>query len=175
MDIISLTSPTQIIYITSHDFLLLNKHLLLIFKYHIRRMVLNDVLNLLTYLMITNLLLSKNDEHYGLDACTKLALHDFNKDYISLFMKTLGMRHVLKLEDKLKNLQTFAIPSLIPLTNDDIQPYLNQLIDLTGKVFELKHLCRFLIRQNLKDLKTSTIATIVPTVKLQDYLLYLPI
>lgn len=131
-------------------------------------MGLDDVINLLSYLIITNLLLCNNDEHYGLNTSIKQTLNYFNKDYISLFIKTLGTTHILKLKCS-------QIPSLIPLTNDDIQPYINQIIDLTKNVFELKHLCRVLIRKNLKNLKSSTIATIVPTVKLQDYLLYTPI
>jgi hypothetical protein len=57
MDIVSITSPQQLIHINSQDFLLLNAHLLFILKYHIRRMVLSDVLNLVTYLITTNLLL----------------------------------------------------------------------------------------------------------------------
>ncbi|CAF3608853.1 unnamed protein product [Adineta steineri] len=175
LDIISLTSPTQINYINSQDFILLNTHLLLIFKYHIRRMVLTDLLNLLSYLILTNLLVCKNDEYYGLDLNSKTTLNQFNNDYISLFIKTLGMRHISKLEYKIQNLQTLPISSMIPLTNDDIQPYINQIENLTKQVFELKHLCRFLIRQHLKNLKASTIATLAPTTKLQDYLLYTPI
>ncbi|CAF0726998.1 unnamed protein product [Rotaria sp. Silwood1] len=174
MDIVSLTSPQQLIYINSQDFLLLNAHLLFILKYHIRRMVLSDVLNLVTYLITTNILLCKNDEHYGLSSCAKTALNRFNNDYIHLFVKTLGIKHALKLEHKINNLQTPS-SSLIPLVLDDIQPYINRINELIKQIPELKHLCRLLIRQNLKNLKSSTLESIVSTAKLQDYLLYTPI
>ena len=174
MDIVSLTSPQQIMYINSQDFLLLNAHLLFILKYHIRRMVLSDVLNLISYLILTNILLCKNDEHYGLSLCTKTALNRFNNDYINLFIKTLGIKHSLKLEQKLKTIQPSS-SSLIPLNNDDIQPYIYRLNQLIKQVPELRHLCRLLIRQNLKNIKSSTLESIVSTTKLQDYLLYTPI
>jgi hypothetical protein len=174
MDIVSLTSPQQLIYINSQDFLLINVHLLFILKYHIRRMVLSDVLNLITYLITTNVLLCKNDEHYGLSLCTKTALNHFNNDYIQLFIKTLGIKHALKLEQKLKTLQIFPT-SLILLNHDDMQPYIHRLNQLIKQVPELRHLCRILIRQNLKNIKTSTLESIVSTTKLQDYLLYTPI
>ncbi|CAF2746223.1 unnamed protein product [Rotaria sp. Silwood2] len=175
MDIVSLISPQQLIYINSQDFLLLNAHLLFMLKYHIRRMVLSDVLNLVTYLVTTNILLCKNDEHYGLSSCTKTALNRFNNDYVHLFVKTLGIKHALKLEHKLNNLQTPPSSSLIPLIHDDIQPYINRINELIKHIPELKHLCRLLIRQNLKNLKSSTFESIVSTAKLQDYLLYTPI
>ncbi|CAF0905721.1 unnamed protein product [Rotaria sordida] len=175
MDIASLSSPQQLIYINSQDFLLLNAHLLFILKYHIRRMVLSDVLNLITYLITTNILLCKNDEHYGLSSCTKTALNRFNNDYIHLFVKTLGIKHSLKLEQKFNNLQKPSSSSLIPLIHDDIQPYINRINELIKQIPELKHLCRSLIRQNLKNLKSSTLESIVSTGKLQDYLLYTPI
>ncbi|CAF2512214.1 unnamed protein product [Rotaria sp. Silwood2] len=175
MDIVSLISPQQLIYINSQDFLLLNAHLLFMLKYHIRRMVLSDVLNLVTYLVTTNILLCKNDEHYGLSSCTKTALNRFNNDYVHLFVKTLGIKHALKLEHKLNNLQTLPSSSLIPLIHDDIQPYINRINELIKHIPELKHLCRLLIRQNLKNLKSSTFESIVSTAKLQDYLLYTPI
>ncbi|CAF2314435.1 unnamed protein product [Rotaria sp. Silwood2] len=175
MDIVSLISPQQLIYINSQDFLLLNAHLLFMLKYHIRRMVLSDVLNLVTYLITTNILLCKNDEHYGLSSCTKTALNRFNNDYVHLFVKTLGIKHALKLEHKLNNLQTLPSSSLIPLIHDDIQPYINRINELIKHIPELKHLCRLLIRQNLKNLKSSTFESIVSTAKLQDYLLYTPI
>jgi hypothetical protein len=176
MDIVSLTSPQQLIYINSQDFLLLNAHLLFILKYHIRRMVLSDVLNLITYLITTNVLLCKNDEHYGLSLCAKTSLNHFNYDYINLFIKTLGIKHILKLEQKLLNLQILSITSsLIQLNHDDIQPYINRINELIKQVPDLKHLCRLLIRQNLKNFKSSTLESIVSTTKLQDYLLYTPI
>jgi hypothetical protein len=176
MDIVSLTSPQQLIYINSQDFLLLNAHLLFIFKYHIRRMVLSDILNLITYLIITNLLLCKNDEHYGLSLCTKTALTRFNYDYINLFIKTLGIKHALKLEQKLQNFQILpSTSSLIELIHNDIQPYTNQINELIKQIPDLKHLSRLLIRQNLKNVKSSTLESIVSTTKLQDYLLYTPI
>ncbi|CAF1025069.1 unnamed protein product [Adineta steineri] len=174
MDIVSLTSPQQIIYINSQEFLLLNAHLLFILKYHIRRMVLSDVLNLVTYLITTNILLCKNDEHYGLSLCTKTTLNRFNNDYINLFIKTLGIKHVLKLEQKLQNLPTFPV-SLISVTNDDIQPYIQRINVLIKQIPDLRHLCRLLVRQNLKNLKQSTIESIASKPKLQDYLLYTPI
>lgn len=173
MDIVSITSPQQLIHINSQDFLLLNAHLLFILKYHIRRMVLSDVLNLVTYLITTNLLLCKNDEHYGLSLCTKTALNHFNYDYINLFLKTLGIKHALKLEQKLQNFP--SISSLIPLIHDDIQPYINRINESIKQIPELKHLCRSLIRQNLKNIKSSTLQSLVSTTKLQDYLLYTPI
>ncbi|CAF1465645.1 unnamed protein product [Rotaria magnacalcarata] len=176
MDIVSLTAPQQLIYINSQDFLLLNAHLLFILKYHMRRMVLSDVLNLVTYLITTNILLCKNDEHYGLSSCTKTALNRFNNDYVHLFVKTLGAKHALKLEHKLNNLQT-SVPSstLIPLVHDNVQPYVNRINELVKQIPELKHLCRLLIRQNLKNLKSSTLESVSLSVKLQDYLLYTPI
>lgn len=173
MDIVSLTSPQQLIYINSQDFLLLNAHILFILKYHIRRMVLSDALNLITYFILTNLLLCKNDEHYGLSLCTKTALNSFNYDYIQLFFKTLGIKHTLKLEQKLQNL--YSITSLIQLNSHDIQPYIQRINELIKQIPDLKHLCRILIRQNLKNLKTTTIESVVSTTKLQDYLLYTPI
>jgi hypothetical protein len=176
MDIVSLTSPQQLIHINSQDFLLLNAHLLFIFKYHIRRMVLTDVVNLITYFITTNLLLCKNDEHYGLSLCTKTALNRFNYDYIHLFTKTLGLKHALKLEQKLQNFQILpSTSSLIQLIHNDIQPYINQINELIKQIPDLKHLCRLLIRQNLKNVKSSTLESIVSTTKLQDYLLYTPI
>jgi hypothetical protein len=175
MDIVSLTSPQQLSYINSQDFLLLNAHLLFIFKYHIRRMVLSDVLNLITYLIITNLLLCKNDEYYGLSLCTKTTLNRFNYDYINLFIKTLGIKHSLKLKQKLLDLQIPLSSSLIQLNNNDIQPYIYRINELIKQIPDLRHLCRLLIRQNLKNLKSSTIQSIVSTTKLQDYLLYTPI
>lgn len=176
MDITSLTSPQQLIHINSQDFLLLNAHLLFIFKYQIRRMVLTDVLNLITYFITTNLLLCKNDEHYGLSSCSKTALTRFNYDYITLFLKTLGIKHALKLEQKLQHLPSLLSTfSLIPLTQNDIQPYINRIHQLIRRVPDLRHLCRLLIRQNLKNVKSSTLESIVSTTKLQDYLLYTPI
>jgi len=174
MDIVSITSPQQVIYLNSQDFLLLNAHLLFILKYHIRRMVLSDVFNLITYLITTNILLSKNDEHYGLSLCTKAALTRFNYDYINLFIKTLGIKHTLKLEQKLHNLQILPSP-LISLIDNDIQPYINRINELVRQVPDLRHLCRLVIRQNLRNLKPSILESIVSTTKLQDYLLYTPI
>ncbi|CAF1138585.1 unnamed protein product [Adineta ricciae] len=174
MDIVSLSSPQQIIYINSQDFLLLNAHLLLILKYHLRRMVLNDVLNLVTYLVKTNILLCKNDEHYGLSSCTKTTLNHFNYDYIHLFIRALGVKHALKLEQKLLCVQTYP-SGLISVTNADLQPYTNRIHELIKQTPELRHLCRLLIRQNLKNFKPSTLQSIVLTAKLQDYLLYTPI
>ncbi|UJR25629.1 hypothetical protein I4U23_006981 [Adineta vaga] len=174
MDIVSLTSLQQIIYINSQDFLLLNAHLLFILKYHLRRMVLSDVLNLISYLITTNILLCKNDEHYGLSSCTKTALIRFNYDYIHLFIRTLGNKHALKLEQKLLHLQTYS-PCFISVTHDDLQSYINRIHELIKQVPELKHLSRLLIRQNLKNFKSSTLESIVTTTKLQDYLLYTPI
>jgi hypothetical protein len=178
MDIASLTSPQQLMFINSQDFVLLNAHLLFIFKYHIRRMVLSDILNLVTYLIITNILLCKNDEHYGLSSCSKTVLTRLNYDYINLFVKTLGIKHALKLEQKIKSFSP-SLPlsnvSFISLTKNDIQPYLQQLNDLSKQVPNLRHLCRLLIRQNLKNLKGSTLESIVVTSKLQNYLLYTPI
>lgn len=176
MDIVSLTSPQQLIHINSQDFLLLNAHLLFIFKYQIRRMVLSDVVNLISYFITTNLLLCKNDEHYGMSSCSKTALIRFNSDYINLFLKTLGIKHALKLEQKLQNLSVLPSTfSLIPLTQTDIQPYINRIHQLIKLVPDLRHLCRLLIRQNLKNVKSSTLQSIVSTTKLQDYLLYTPI
>jgi hypothetical protein len=177
MDIVSLTSPQQLIHINSQDFLLLNAHLLFIFKYHIRRMVLTDVVNLITYFITTNLLLCKNDEHYGLGLCTKTALNRFNYDYIHLFTKTLGLKHALKLEQKLQHLQIVSSSSspLIQLNNHDIQPYIHRINELIKQVPDLRHLCRLLIRKNLRNLKSSTLESVVSTTKLQDYLLYTPI
>ncbi len=169
MDIVSLTSPQQLIHINSQDFLLLNAHLLFILKYHIRRMVLSDVLNLITYLITTNLLLCKNDEHYGLSLCAKSALNRFNYDYINLFYKTLAIKHTLKLEQKLQNsLNVPPTSSLIPLIHNDIQPYIHRIYELIKQIPDLRHLCRSLIRHNLKNLKSSTLESIVPTPKLQD-------
>lgn len=176
MDIVSLTSPQQLIYINSQDFLLLNAHLLFVLKYHVRRMVLSDVLNLVAYLITTNVLLCKNDEHYGLSSCSKTALNRFNYDYIHLFVKTLGGKHSLKLEHKLNNIQaSLSSSTLIPLVHEDIQPYTNRIHELIKQAPELKHLCRLLIRQNLKNLKSSTFESVISSVKLQDYLLYTPI
>lgn len=182
MDIVSLTAPSQLLFINSQDFLLLNAHLLFIFKYHIRRMVLSDVLNLISYLICTNLTLCKNDEHYGLSSCSKTALNRFNHDYILLFSKNLGVKHLLKLEQKLKcsitpspTTATITHKSLIPLNTDDIQPYLQRIIDLSKQVPDLRHLCRLLIRQNLKNLKSSTLESTVTSSKLQNFLLYSPI
>lgn len=177
MDIASLTSPQQLLFINSQDFLLLNAHLLFIFKYHIRRMVLSDVLNLISYFICTNILLCKNDEHYGLSACSKNALFRFNHDYIVLFVKTLGAKHALKLEQKLKSSlnSPTANNALIPINTADIQPHLQRIHELSRQVPELRHLCRSLIRQNLKNLKSSTLESIVRSTKLQDYLLYTPI
>ena len=177
MDIASVTSPKQLMFINSQDFLLLNAHLLFILKYQIRRMVLSDVLNLVAYLILTNILLCKNDEHYGLSVCSKTALARFNYDYLHLFVKTLTTKHVLKLEQKLKSPSTLTSTSstLIPLNTNDIQTYLERLHCLNKQVFDLRHLCRLLIRQNLKNLKSSTVESIVKTSKLQDYLLYTPI
>ena len=172
MDIASLTSPQQLIFINCQDFLLLNAHLLFILKYQIRRMVLNDVLNLTTYLIRANLLLCKNDEHYGVSSSTKTSLIHFNHDYVHLFFKTLGMKHTLKFRNKLT--QLLASPSsstLLPLTQDDIQPYISRINELIKQIPDLKHLCRALIRQNLKDVKSSTLQSIVSTAKLQDYLI----
>jgi hypothetical protein len=137
-------------------------------------MVLSDVLNLITYLITTNLLLCKNDEHYGLSLCTKTALNRFNYDYINLFVKTLGIKHALKLEQKLQIFPSIS-SSLIPLTHDDLQPYIHRIDESIQQLPELKHLCRLLIRQNLKNVKSSTLQSIVSTTKLQDYLLYTPI
>ena len=176
MDIASLTSPQQIIFIDSQDFLLLNAHLLFILKYHIRRMVLGDVLNLTTYLITTNTLLCKNDEHYSVSSCAKMALIRFNNDYANLFVKTLRMKHALKLVQKLSNLSALSsFPTLMPLNQDDIQLYINRIHELIKQAPDLKHLCRLLIRQNLKNLKSSTLESIVSTAKLQEYLLYTPI
>lgn len=174
MDIVSLTSTQQILHINSQDFLLLNAHLLLIFKYHLRRMVLNDILNLINYFIQTNLLLCKNDEHFGLSSCTKNALNHFNNDFINLFIKTLGHKHALKLIQKL---QTFIPISndFIPLNHDDIQPFISRIEDLMKQIPDLRHLCRLLIRQNLRNFKSSTLESIVSATKLQDYLLYTPI
>mgnify|MGYP001110279805 CR=1 FL=1 len=174
MDIVSLTSPQQILHINSQDFLLLNAHLLLILKYHLRRMVLNDILNLINCFIQTNLLLCKNDEHYGLSLCTKNSLNHFNYDFLNLFLKTLGHKHALKLIPKL---QTF-IPitsDFIPLNHDDIQPFILRIEESMKQVPDLRHLCRLLIRQNLRNFKKSTLESIVLTAKLQDYLLYTPI
>ena len=175
MDIVSLASPQQLMFINSQEFLLLNAHLLFIFKYHIRRMVLNDILNLITYLIQTNLLLCKNDEHYGLSLCTKNALNHLNFDYIHLFIKTLGNKHILKLEQKIKNLQNLSSSTLRQLTNEDIELYINRIHQLIKQIPDLRHLCRLLIRQNLKNFKSSTLESVVKTAKLQDYLLYTPI
>ncbi|CAF1174689.1 unnamed protein product [Adineta ricciae] len=175
LDVVTLTSLTQIAYINCDDYLLLNEHLLLIFKYHMRRMALDVLLNLLSYFIQTNLFLCKNDEYYGLDSTKKTIFLDFNHDYISLFLKELQLRHLAKFKTKIQCLPTVSSPSLISLTNNDIQPCLTQVDNSVKHVVELKHLCRFFIRQNVKNLKLSTIAKIVPTVKLQDYLLYTPI
>lgn len=177
MDIVSLTSPQQLMFLNSQDFLLLNAHLLFVLKYHLRRMVLSDVLSLITYLIITNLILCKNDEHYGLSSCSKAALSRFNHDYIHLFVKTLGVKHALKLEQKLKSSLTSpsSSASLISLNQDDIQAYILRLKEHSKQTPELRHLCRLIIRQNLKNVKASTLESIVSTVKLQDYLLYTPI
>jgi hypothetical protein len=174
MDIVSLTSFIELIHINSQDYLLLNTHLLLIFKYHIRRMALTDVINLINCLIITNLVLCKNNEHYEVSPSTKIALDRFNNDYISLFIKALKRKHALKLEQKLQNLKILHL-SLISLTIDDIQPYINRIAEVSKQVPGLKHLCRMLIRQNLKNLKSTTIASIVTTTRLQEYLLYTPI
>jgi hypothetical protein len=174
MDIVSLTSPEEIIHINSQEFLLLNAHLLFILKYHVRRMVLSDVLNLLTYLISTNVLLCKNDEHYGLSSCTKTTFTRFNYDYIHLFVRTLGVRHALKLDHKLQHLLPSPL-SLIPVTPVDMQPYRNRINELMKQVPDLRHLCRLLIRQNLKNFKPSTLELIISSTKLQDYLLYTPI
>ena len=177
MDVATLTSPQQLVFLNSQDFLLLNTHLLSIFKYHIRRMVLGDVLNLTAYLITTNLLLCKNDEHYGLSQCTKAALNRLNYDYVHLFVKALGVKHLSKLEQKLVHAQVLppSAASLKAVTADDIQPYLSRMKDLSRQVPELRNLCRLLIRQNLKNLKLSTLEALVSSGKLQDYLLYTPI
>ena len=177
MDIVSLTSPQLLMFLNSQDFLLLNAHLLFILKYHLRRMVLSDVLNLIAYLITTNIILCKNDEHYGLSSCSKSALNRFNHDYIHLFVKTLGVKHALKLEQKLKSSLTLpsSSTSLIPLNQNDIQAYLHRLKEHSKQTPELRHLCRLIIRQNLKNLKATTLESIVTTAKLQDYLLYTPI
>jgi len=100
----------------------------------------------------------------------------FNYDYINLFIKTLGIKHALKLEQKLQNFQILpSTSSLIQLIHTDIQPYINQINELIKQIPDLKHLCRLLIRQNLKNVKSSTLESIVSTTKLQDYLLYTPI
>jgi hypothetical protein len=131
-------------------------------------MLLDDILNLIHYLINTNLLLCKNDEHYQLNLSTKSILNQFNNDYINLFIRTFGTKYALKFEHKLQNLQTLPSSLLIPITNADIQSYVNQIIDLKKYFPKLKHLCRLLIRKNFK---LSTIKT----VELRDYLLYIPI
>ena len=177
MDIATLTSPQQLMFLNSQDFLLLNTHLLSIFKYHIRRMVLGDVLNLTSYLITTNMLLCKNDEHYGLSQCAKAALNRLNHDYVTLFVKALGVKHLSKLEQKLIHSQTLpsSAASLKVVTIDDIQPYVNRMKDLSRQVPELRNQCRLLVRQNLKNLKVSTLEALVSSGKLRDYLLYTPI
>lgn len=137
-------------------------------------MVLSDVLNLVTYLIHTNILLCKNDEHYGLSACTKNTFNRFNQDYIHLSMRTLGAKHALKLDHKLQQLP-MSPPTLKPVKLDDMHPYRQRINELSKQIPELRHLCRLLIRQSLKNLKTSTVETAVSTTKLQDYLLYTPI
>jgi len=135
-------------------------------------MLLDDILNLIHYLIHTNLLLCKNDEYYQINLSTKTILNQFNNDYINLFMKAFGTRHALKFEHKLQNLQTLPSSLLIPLTNADIQLYINQIIVLKKYLPELKHLCRLLIRKNFK---LSTIKRVISTIELRDYLLYIPI
>jgi len=183
MDIVSLTSVSSLLNLNSNDLLQLNSMLLLIMKYHIRRMALNDVISLLTYMITTGLILSKNDDYYGLSLCAKQAVQRYNNDYILLFTKTLGIKHSLKLEQKLRTMVVHPAPStwprgFVPLVFNDIQHCILRIYDLIKQPFELKHWCRLLIRQNIKDLKATTINKLFgdrTNLKLHDYILYTPI
>ncbi|CAF0751230.1 unnamed protein product [Didymodactylos carnosus] len=179
MDIVSLVSLDNLSHINSSDFLQLSRHILLIMTYHLKRMALNDVLSLLTYMISTGILLCKNDDIYGLSECNKQAIERFNNDYIQLFVKILGSKHALKLEQKLRSVAVQQWPStsinLIPLALNDIQICIVKIYDMIKQPNDLKHFCRLIIRQNLKNLKSSTLNSLGYSAKLQEYLLYSPI
>ncbi|CAF0861327.1 unnamed protein product [Didymodactylos carnosus] len=179
IDIVSLVSVDNVLHIDSHDFIQLYRHILLIMTYHLKRMPLNDVISLMTYMISTGILLCKNDDIYALSLCNKQIIEQFNNDYIQLFIKVLGSKHALKLEQKLRSIvvqqQTLISVGLIELVFNDIQTYIVKIYDMIKQPNKLKHFCRLIIRENLKSLKGSTLNSLGYSTKLQNYLLYSPI
>ena len=136
----------------------------------------NDVLALIVYFIRTNLLLQKNEEYFALSSSASQSLLDLNDDYVSLATKILAKDDALRLEDQLKHAHLVRVPSqLIPVTSHDVQSCVNRLIDSKEQVPPLRHLCRLIVRRRLKNLKPTTLDTLLSTAQLRDYLLYTPI
>ena len=129
----------------------------------------NEMLQLILYLLETNLFLCKNAENYALTASSASVLAQFNDDYLSLMVKVFGGQCAGELMDGLKTLSRNS------LTEEDLQPCLHRIDELMQQRPTLRHLCRSIIREQYKDLPTSALISTVFTVQLQDYLLYTPI
>ena len=175
-DLTSLISGRSSIHINADELLQLNSHVLLVLKYQLHRTALNDVLQLILYLLKTNLFLCKNTENYAMTTSSTTALTEFNRDYLSLLVKVFRGKCAEELKDRLTNLSRHpSIRGWNSLTEEDIQPCLHHISELMQEPPTLRHSCRVIIREHFKDLSTSSLIAMVSSVQLRDYLFYTPI
>jgi hypothetical protein len=139
-------------------------------------MAINDSLQLIVYLLETNLFLCRNTENYALTASSATILIEFNQYYLALMIKVFKERIAGELQDRLKHLSRRpSIRGWNSLSEEDIQPCLHQITELMHQPATLRHLCRRILREHYKDLSTSSLIAMVSSVQLQDYLFYTPI
>ena len=176
-DLTSLVSARSSIHTNADELLLLNSHVLLVLKYQLHRMALNDTLQLILYLLETNLFLCKNTENYAMTTSSTTALAEFNRDYLSLMVKVFRGKCAEELDGRLKNLsrRPSSMRGWNSLTEEDIQPCLHQISELMQEPPTLRHSCRLIIREHYKGLSTSSLIAMVSSVQLRDYLFYTPI